>query len=164
MSERPHILVVGSVMADMTVWVDRVPASGETVVGSSFLLGFGGESPEGRLHAWLNIGVDELASPSLPRNIAAFMPHHVEIKPSLSGVLTADLHKLALDATEESADADSLAPAIAAIFSLPTQIPRFPSIRAAAMPYSATVRISTSSSFVTYFRTSRLPSPRWRIG
>ncbi len=82
-----------------------------------FLLGFGGESPEGRLHAWLNIGVDEPASPSLPPNIAAFMPHHVEIKPSLSGVLTADLHKLALDATEESADADSLAPDIAAIFS-----------------------------------------------
>jgi len=43
MSERPHILVVGSVMADMTVWVDRVPASGETVVGRSFLLGFGGK-------------------------------------------------------------------------------------------------------------------------
>ena len=82
-----------------------------------FLLGFGGESPDGRLHAWLNIGLDELASPSLPPNIATFLPHHVEIKPSLSGVLTADLHKLALDATEEGADADSLAPDIAAIFS-----------------------------------------------
>jgi len=82
-----------------------------------FLLGFGGESPEGRLHAWLNIGVDEMASPSLPPNIATFMPHHVEIKPSLSGVLTADLHKLALDATEEGADTDSLEPDIAAIFS-----------------------------------------------
>ena len=81
-----------------------------------FLLGFGGESPAGRLHAWLNIGIDELASPSLPPNIATFLPHHVEIKPSLSGVLTSDLHKLALDATEEGADADSLAPDIAAIF------------------------------------------------
>ena len=36
---------------------------------------------------------------------------------------------------------------IAAILSLPTQIPRLPSTRSAVMPYSATVRISTSSSF-----------------
>ena len=82
-----------------------------------FLFGFGGEAPDGRLHAWLDIGLDELASPSLPPKIATFLPHHVEIRPSLSGVLTADLHKLALDATEEGADVDSLAPDIAAIFS-----------------------------------------------
>jgi hypothetical protein len=82
-----------------------------------FLLGFGGESPDGRLHAWLNIGLDELASPSLPPTIAPFLPHHVEFRPSLSGVRTADLHKLALDATEEGADSDSLTPDIATIFS-----------------------------------------------
>jgi hypothetical protein len=82
-----------------------------------FLFGFGGESPDGRMRAWVDIGLDELASPSLPPKVAAFLPHHVEIKPSLSGVLTADLHKLALDATEEGADSDSLEPAIAAIFS-----------------------------------------------
>jgi hypothetical protein len=29
-----------------------------------FLLGFGGEAPEGRLRVWLNIGLDELASPA----------------------------------------------------------------------------------------------------
>ena len=39
------------------------------------------------------------------------------MRPSLSGIRTADLHKLALDATEEGADDDSLAPDIAAIFS-----------------------------------------------
>ena len=82
-----------------------------------FLMGFGGEAPDGRLHAWIDIGLDELASPSLPPKVAAYLPHHVEIKPSLSGVLTADLHKLALDATEEGADSDSLGPDIAAIFS-----------------------------------------------
>ena len=82
-----------------------------------FLLGFGGESPDGRLHVWLNIGLDELASPSLPPKVATFLPHHVAIKPTLSGVLTADLHKLAVDATEEGADTDSLEPDIAAIFS-----------------------------------------------
>jgi ribokinase len=43
MSERPHVVVVGSVMTDMTVSLDRVPAAGETLVGNSFLLGFGGK-------------------------------------------------------------------------------------------------------------------------
>jgi len=81
------------------------------------LFGFGGEAPDGRLHAWVDIGLDELASPSLPSKVAAYLPHHVEIKPSLSGVLTADLRKLALDATEENADSDSLAPDIAVMFS-----------------------------------------------
>jgi ribokinase len=43
LSERPHIVVVGSIMADMTVWLDRLPAAGETLVGRSFMLGFGGK-------------------------------------------------------------------------------------------------------------------------
>lgn len=82
-----------------------------------FLIGFGGASPDGKLHAWLDLGLDELASPSLPPKVATYLPHHVAIKPTLSGVLTADLHKLALDAIEENADSDSLAPDIATIFS-----------------------------------------------
>jgi hypothetical protein len=82
-----------------------------------FLFGFGGEAPDGKLHAWLRLGLDELASPSLPPKVANYLPHHFQIKPSLSGVQTADLHKLALDATQEGADADSLRPDIAALFS-----------------------------------------------
>ena len=34
------------------------------------LVGFGGEAPGGSLHAWLDLGLDELASPSLPPKIA----------------------------------------------------------------------------------------------
>jgi hypothetical protein len=78
--------------------------------------GFGSEAPDGKLHTWLDIGLDGLASPSLPAKVSAFLPHHVEIKPSLSGVLTADLHKLALDATEEGADSQSLTPDLDAMF------------------------------------------------
>jgi hypothetical protein len=81
-----------------------------------FLFGFGGEAPDGKLHAWLRLAMDDLASPSLPPKVAAYLPHHIEIKPSVSGVQTADLHKLALDATEEGADADSLQPDIQALF------------------------------------------------
>ncbi|MHB8531210.1 MAG: ribokinase [Solirubrobacteraceae bacterium] len=43
MRARPHVVVVGSVMTDMTVTLDRMPAAGETLVGDSFLLGFGGK-------------------------------------------------------------------------------------------------------------------------
>jgi hypothetical protein len=81
------------------------------------LLGFGGEAPGERLHAWIELGLDELASPSLPPKIATYLPHHVELKPTLSGIPTADLYKLALDATEADADSSTLAPDIAAIFS-----------------------------------------------
>jgi hypothetical protein len=82
-----------------------------------FQMGFGGEAPDGRLHAWFDIGLDGLDTPSLPPNFAAYLPHHFEIKPSLSGIRTADLAKLALDATDEGADKDSLAPDIATLLS-----------------------------------------------
>ena len=82
-----------------------------------FLFGFGGEAPDGKLHAWVRVTLDDLASPSLPPKIATYLPHHIEIKPSVSGVQTVDLHKLALDATEEGANVGSLQPDIEALFS-----------------------------------------------
>jgi hypothetical protein len=80
------------------------------------LLGFGGEAPDGNLHAWFEIGLDGLATPSLPPKMTAYLPHHIEVRPSIFGIRTADLSKLALDATEEGAGNDTLAPDIAAIF------------------------------------------------
>jgi hypothetical protein len=82
-----------------------------------FSLGLGGEAPDGRLHAWIDVGLDDLASPSLPTTLAALLPRHVEIKPSLSGVLTTDLYELMLDATAENGGHNQLAPDIDAIFS-----------------------------------------------
>ena len=80
------------------------------------VLGFGGEAPGGNLHAWVEIGLDGLDTPSLPPKMTAYLPHHLELRPSVSGVRTADLSKLALDATEEGPGNDTLAPDIAAIF------------------------------------------------
>lgn len=78
-------------------------------------VGFGGEAPDGKLHAWLDLGLTGLESPNLPPRIAAYLPHHVEIRPSLSGIMTADLQKLLLDATNGGADGDRLTPDIGAI-------------------------------------------------
>ena len=80
------------------------------------LLGLGGEAPHGDLHAWFELGLDGLDTPSLPPKVTAYLPHHIELRPSISGIRTADLSKLALDATEEGADSDTLAPDIEAIF------------------------------------------------
>lgn len=80
------------------------------------LFGFGGEAPDGNLHAWINIGLDGLDTPSLPPKMTAYLPHHIALRPSVSGIRTADLTKLALDATEEGDNDDRLAPDIAAIF------------------------------------------------
>jgi hypothetical protein len=80
-------------------------------------IGFGGEAPDGKVHAWFDIGLDGLATPSLPPKLAAYLPHHFEVKPSLSGLQSADLAKLAMDATQEGADSDTLTPDIAALLS-----------------------------------------------
>ena len=42
MSE-PRIVVVGSTMIDLVAYADRLPDDGETVVGSSYVTGFGGK-------------------------------------------------------------------------------------------------------------------------
>ena len=39
----PEIVVVGSTMMDMIAYVKRAPSAGETVIGDSFSLGFGGK-------------------------------------------------------------------------------------------------------------------------
>jgi hypothetical protein len=80
------------------------------------LLGVGGEAPDGNVHAWFDIGLDGLDTPSLPPKMTAYLPHHIELRPSISGIRTTDLSKLALDATEEGAGDDTLGPDIAAIF------------------------------------------------
>jgi hypothetical protein len=67
-------------------------------------VGFGGEAPGGELHVWFNIGLDGLDAPGLPAKFIAYLPHHLDFRPSLSGIQTADLMQLALDATEEDAD------------------------------------------------------------
>jgi ribokinase len=43
MVERPGIMVVGSTMIDLVAYAERLPDDGETVVGRSFHMGFGGK-------------------------------------------------------------------------------------------------------------------------
>jgi len=78
-------------------------------------LGVGGESKDGRLHAWLDVGVDGIATPTLPPEMAAYLPQHVALRPSISGITTADLRAIALDAASDRKD-DRIARDMAAIY------------------------------------------------
>ena len=110
--------LVGSVSLEETmdgVQIEIAGMGGLTI--KHLLFGFGGEAPDGKLRAWIDIGVDGLDSPTLPPKIAAYLPRHFEIKPSLSGVQTADILKLAADATDGSPDESRLAPDLSAVLS-----------------------------------------------
>jgi hypothetical protein len=110
--------MLGAVRLEETVEGLQVEVAGMgSVAIKRFMVAFGGEAPDGKLHAWVDIGLDGLDTPNLPPKIAPYLPRHLEVKPSLSGVRTADLSKLALDATEEGADSDSLTPDVAALLS-----------------------------------------------
>jgi hypothetical protein len=86
-----------------------------SVAMQHILIGFGGDAPAGKLHVWFDIGLDGLKTAVLPPKIAAYLPQHIEVRPSLSGVRTADLAKLATDATEDDSD-DRVTADIAALF------------------------------------------------
>jgi hypothetical protein len=78
--------------------------------------GFGGNVPDKTLHAWLDIGFDGVDSPTMPPKLATFLPKHFEIKPTLSGVPTAVLRKLAMDASDDDPAKQLLGPDLQAIF------------------------------------------------
>lgn len=42
-STEPTLVIVGSTMVDMIAYVDRVPERGQTILGNSFAIGFGGK-------------------------------------------------------------------------------------------------------------------------
>ncbi|HTI80897.1 MAG TPA: hypothetical protein VL614_10665 [Acetobacteraceae bacterium] len=78
--------------------------------------GFGGDAPDKTLHAWLDIGFDGVDSPTMPPKLATYLPKHFEIKPTLSGVPTSVLKKLAMDLSEDDPAKHPMGPDVAAIF------------------------------------------------
>jgi hypothetical protein len=78
--------------------------------------GFGGEAPGGSLRTWLDIGFDGVDSPTMPPQLATYLPKHFEIKPTLSGVPVAVLRKLAMDASDDDPAKHPVGPDLADIF------------------------------------------------
>lgn len=79
-------------------------------------LGFGGTAPDGKLGLWMDIGFDDVTSPTMPPKLEAYLPRHFEIKPTLSGVQTEALRKLAMDASDDDTAKHPVAPDFDAIF------------------------------------------------
>lgn len=90
------VAVIGATMMDMIAYVDRVPAAGETIIGSRFALGFGGKGANqavaaarfGASVSMINaVGDDDFGG----MHIANFKeqgvdPTHVSVKTGSSGV------------------------------------------------------------------------------
>lgn len=76
----------------------------------------GGDAPQGDLHTWLDFGFDGVDSPTLPPKLATYLPRHFEIKPTLSGVPTEVLRRLAIDASGDDGAQRLVGADIAAIF------------------------------------------------
>jgi hypothetical protein len=76
---------------------------GETTV-RHVRLGMDGAAPDGMLHASFDIALDGIVTQNLPPQFVAWIPHHVELRPSIAGVSLADLTSLALEATDQNVD------------------------------------------------------------
>ena len=95
----------------------RVRLGGFAGAAERFTVGFGATAPEGMLNARMTLGVEGLDLADLPLGpYAALVPRRLLLRPSLSGIATADLMRLAHAATAPGASAKVLAPEVAALF------------------------------------------------
>jgi hypothetical protein len=80
-----------------------VAGQGEALV-RHLRFGIDSAAPDGMLHASLDIALDGLAVQDQPPQVAALVPHHLELRPSVAGLSLAGLTALALEATDQDAD------------------------------------------------------------
>lgn len=65
---------------------------------------FGGSAPDGLLHGWMEIAAEGISIPTLPPGLAGLMPHHVVLRPSVTGVSANAVMQMLLDATQPDAN------------------------------------------------------------
>jgi hypothetical protein len=63
-------------------------------------IGTGGTASGGFLHAWFDIGIDDLSVPGLPSDSAILLPRRIALRPTVSGVPITALNRLLAAATE----------------------------------------------------------------
>jgi hypothetical protein len=79
----------------------EVRVEGHAVTVAHAEIGVGGDGRDGILSAHMKIGMDGLSAPELPPEVAPFMPRHISISPSVTGLGVAELTSMALDATDD---------------------------------------------------------------
>lgn len=77
----------------------RIAAAGHIVGFDHLGLGGGIATPNGTLTAHLAFDLAGISAPDIPSDARAFVPHHVALKPSVSGVNLTDLDGLIMAAT-----------------------------------------------------------------
>ena len=85
-----------------------VEVAGQQVSLGKLMLAFGGEAPADRFSAFMEIGLDDLKIPTLPRQFAGLTPRSASMRPSVSNINLKALTALAEAATAPDADTDAL--------------------------------------------------------
>jgi hypothetical protein len=78
-----------------------------------------GAAPNDLLHASFSLSIDGVSVPTMPPDIAEWVPSHIALQPSVSGISVTELTRLALEATAESANPDELLAAAQALWTDP---------------------------------------------
>jgi hypothetical protein len=81
----------------------RFDAGGHVGAIAKLELTVGGNAPQDMLSATMGFTMDGLVIDGLPPTLAAYVPTHVTLQPTLSNLSTADLTKMAMDATAPGA-------------------------------------------------------------
>lgn len=98
----------------------RVEVGGHVVGLSRAIVGAGVNTPDGGMTAHMTVALDGLAAPDIPPFLRGFVPRHVLVEPTLSGINLADLDALITAVTapgaEPSMDRPEIAERVRAMF------------------------------------------------
>lgn len=110
---RPHLQTLIEALRDFAERIEgeetlddlafEVPQSGRVTL-DQLRVGFGAEAPDGKLHAWVDVGLEGPSAADLPPTLAKYMFTRLAVRPALAGVSTERLFKLLSDAASGSAD------------------------------------------------------------
>ena len=116
MLERAHAIMTGAKL-DETVEGVAFDVAGTSGTLDKAEISLGGDAPADLLSASMGFSLDGLAINDLPPALAAYVPTHFSIHPTLSNLSVATLTKMGMDATAPRAAGDAAPPPdVAALF------------------------------------------------
>jgi len=84
------------------------PAIGQLAL-QHLKFGFGGQAPDGLLHAWMDIAMEGVSSTLLPPEFARYLPGRIVVRPAIAGLDMDAVMTLLAAAVDDTADGARLA-------------------------------------------------------
>lgn len=117
---RQMVVALQNVVAgfDVTQTMDdmRIESGGAGFSLAHMRMGMAAAAPTDLLDLHLDVGMDGLASPSLPPDMADLVPRRIAFQPVLSGLSMHDLTQMAMTATDKQADMTDLVLQLGGLF------------------------------------------------